>query len=36
MNLGTPEQIAQGTGLSLEQVLTLKEDLERESVPIAN
>ena len=27
MNLGTPEQIAQGTGLSLEEVLALKEQL---------
>ena len=27
MNLGTPEQIAQGTGLSLEEVLTLQEEL---------
>ena len=28
MNLGSPEQIAQGTGLTLEQVLALKEELE--------
>ena len=27
MNLGTPEQIAQGTGLSLEKVLTLQKEL---------
>ncbi len=27
MNLGTPEQIAQATGLSLEEVLSIKETL---------
>ena len=32
MNLGSPEQIAQGTSLPLEQVLALKEELEREAV----
>ena len=32
MNLGSPEQIAQGTGLPLEQVLALKEELSREPV----
>jgi hypothetical protein len=26
MNLGSPEQIAQATGLSLEEVLALKEE----------
>ena len=32
MNLGTPEQIAQGTGLPLDEVLALKEALSRETV----
>ena len=32
MNIGSPEQIAQGTSLPLEQVLALKEELEREAV----
>ena len=27
MNLGTPEQISQATGLSLEEVMTLKESI---------
>ena len=36
MNLGSPEQIAQGTGLPLEQVLTLKEELSREPTHVAN
>ena len=36
MNLGSPEQIAQGTGLPLEQVLALKEELEREAVVVSN
>ena len=31
MNLGTPEQISQGTGLPLEQVLAIKEELKTES-----
>jgi hypothetical protein len=35
MNLGAPEQIAQGTGLPLEQVLALKEELEREAACVA-
>jgi len=35
MNLGSPEQIAQGTGLPLEQVLALKEELEREAACVA-
>ena len=35
MNLGSPEQIAQGTGLPLEQVLALKEELERKAACIA-
>ena len=30
MNLGTPEQISQGTGLPLKQVLALKEELKTE------
>ena len=32
MNLGTPEQIAQGTELPLEEVLALKEELAQETV----
>ena len=32
MNLGTPEQIAQGTELPLEEVLALKEALAQETV----
>ena len=36
MNLGSPEQIAQGTSLPLEQVLALKEELTRESVAVTN
>ena len=36
MNLGSPEQIAQGTGLPLEQVLALKEELEREASVVTN
>ena len=36
MNLGTPEQIAQGTGLPLEQVLVLKEELIREQVAVSD
>ncbi len=36
MNLGSPEQIAQGTGLPLEQVLALKEELSREPACAAN
>ena len=36
MNLGSPEQIAQGTGLPLEQVLALKEELSREPAHAAN
>ena len=36
MNLGSPEQIAQGTSLPLEQVLALKEELDREAVAITN
>ena len=32
MNLGSPEQIAQGTSLPLEQVLALKEELSHENV----
>jgi len=36
MNLGSPEQIAQGTGLPLEQVLVLKEELSREPTHVAN
>ena len=35
MNLGSPEQIAQGTGLPLEQVLALKEELAREAACVA-
>ena len=35
MNLGLPEQIAQGTGLPLEQVLALKEELERKAACVA-
>ena len=35
MNLGSPEQIAQGTGLPLEQVLALKKELEREAACVA-
>ena len=31
MNLGTPEQIAQATGLPLEQVLELQKELAAES-----
>ena len=34
MNIGSPEQIAQGTSLPLEQVLALKEELDREAVAI--
>ncbi len=36
MNLGSPEQIAQGTGLPLEQVLALKEELEHEAAVVTN
>ncbi|MDY6397046.1 MAG: hypothetical protein SPL22_04885 [Treponema sp.] len=36
MNLGSPEQIAQGTGLPLEQILALKEELTREAVATTN
>ena len=36
MNLGSPEQIAQGTGLPLEQVLALKEELEHEAAIVTN
>ena len=32
MNVGTPEQIAQGTGLPLAEVLALQEELSREAV----
>ena len=32
MNLGSPEQIAQGTELPLEQVLALKEELNHENI----
>ena len=34
MNLGSPEQIAQGTCLPLEQVLALKEELSREAASV--
>ena len=34
MNLGSPEQIAQGTGLPLEQVLALKEELEQQKAQV--
>ncbi|WP_294431320.1 hypothetical protein [uncultured Treponema sp.] len=34
MNLGSPEQIAQGTNLSLEQVLALKEEVAHEGVGV--
>ena len=36
MNLGSPEQIAQGTSLPLEQVLALKEELAHETVAVTN
>ena len=36
MNIISPEQIAQGTGLPLEQVLALKEELERKAVVVSN
>ena len=36
MNLGSPEQIAQGTSLPLEQVIALKEELSRETVTVTN
>ena len=34
MNLGSPEQIAQGTELPLEQVLALKEELEQQKAQV--
>ena len=36
MNLGSPEQIAQGTSLPLEQVIALKEELSHEGVTVTN
>ena len=36
MNLGSPEQIAQGTSLPLEQVIALKEELSHETVAVTN
>ena len=36
MNLGSPEQIAQGTSLPLEQVIALKEELSHEPVTETN
>ena len=36
MNLGSPEQIAQGTSLPLEQVIALKEELSHEMVTVTN
>ena len=36
MNLGSPEQIAQGTSLPLEQVIALKEELSHEPVTVTN
>ena len=36
MNLGSPEQIAQGTSLPLEQVIALKEELSHETVVVTN
>ena len=36
MNLGSPEQIAQGTSLPLEQVIALKEELSHEGVTATN
>ena len=35
MNLGSPEQIAQGTSLPLEQVIALKEELSHEAVAVS-